>query len=92
MGESDRAIAALQKLLSIPYAGALARVRSLLRFSGSIRCSIRFGMIRASKNSSPRRTEIGGQIRRRGGQQSRRRAEAGNCFLRSIACTVMIVS
>ena len=50
MGESDRAIAALQKLLSIPYAGALpASVRSLPRCSGSIRCSIRCGMIRVSK-------------------------------------------
>ena len=53
MGEPDRAIAALQKLLSIPYAGALAETcRSLLRCSGSIRCSIRSGMIRASKNSA----------------------------------------
>ena len=50
MGEPDRAIAALQKLLSIPYSGALARTcRSLLRCSGSIRCSIRSGMIRVSK-------------------------------------------
>ena len=56
MGEPDRAIAALQKLLSIPYewrAGSEAR-RSLPRCSGSIRCSIRSGMIRASKNLSPR--------------------------------------
>ena len=54
MGEPDRAIAALQKLLSIPCTGALAAntCRSLLRCSGSIRCSIRSGMIRASKNSS----------------------------------------
>ena len=52
MGEPDRAIAALQKLLSIPYEGALASTcRSLLRCSGSIRCSIRSGMIRVSKNS-----------------------------------------
>ena len=52
MGEPDRAIAALQKLLSIPYNGALAAgCRSLLRCSGSIRCSIRFGMIRAFGNS-----------------------------------------
>ncbi len=54
MGEPDRAIAALQKLLSIPYEGALAGAacRSLPRCSGSIRCSIRSGMIRASKNSA----------------------------------------
>jgi len=58
MGEADRAIAALQKLLSIPYAGALVGT-PLLRCSGSIQCSIRCGMIRASKNSSlrPRRNE-----------------------------------
>ncbi len=95
MGEPDRAIAALQKLLSIPYEGALAAnvpltprsspawrrawgnptapsplyrncsrfrtrehslqtCRSLPRCSGSIQCSIRSGMIRASKNSPPR--------------------------------------
>ena len=56
MGEPDRAIAALQKLLSIPYtAHWLQACRSLPRCSGSIRCSIRSGMIRASKNSPPRR-------------------------------------
>ena len=57
MGEPDRAIAALQKLLSIPYSGRirLQACRSLLRCSGSIRCSIRSGMIRASKNSARRR-------------------------------------
>ena len=56
MGEPDRAIAALQKLLSIPYSGPLAwACRSLPRCSGSIRCSIRSGMIRVSKSSSPRR-------------------------------------
>ena len=54
MGEPDRAIAALQKLLSIPYGGACLARRSLLRCSGSIQCSIRSGMIRASRNSSPR--------------------------------------
>jgi hypothetical protein len=57
IGEADRAIAALQKLLSIPYDGALASgvplTPALLRSSDSIRCSIRFGMIRALKNSSP---------------------------------------
>ena len=53
MGEPDRAIAALQKLLSIPYSGATGcRRRSLPRCSGSIQCSIRSGMIRASKNSA----------------------------------------
>jgi tetratricopeptide (TPR) repeat protein len=56
MGESDRAIAAIEKLLSIPESGPLATAcRSLLRYSGSIPCSIRSGMIRASKNSSPRK-------------------------------------
>jgi serine/threonine protein kinase/Flp pilus assembly protein TadD len=51
MGEPDRAIAALQKLLSTPYAGlCLEAFRSLLRCFGSIPCSIRFGTIRASKN------------------------------------------
>ena len=73
MGEPDRAIAALQKLLSIPYAGALGETcRSLLRCSGSIRCSIRSGMIRASKNSarkSSRETILGDH--RRQTQQSR---------------------
>ena len=53
MGEPDRAIAALQKLLSIPsIARWLHTCRSLPRCSGSIRCSIRSGMIRASKNSA----------------------------------------
>jgi len=51
MGEPDRAIAALQKLLSIPYAGSLSTTMRLLpRCSGSIQCSIRCEMIRASKN------------------------------------------
>ena len=56
VGEPDRAIAALQKLLSMPDAGALRSktCRSLPRCSGSIQCSIRSGMIRDSKNS-PRR-------------------------------------
>ena len=55
MGEPDRAIAALQKILSIPYGGALVGAcRLLLHYFGSIRCSIRFAMIRASKNSPPR--------------------------------------
>ena len=55
-GEPDRAIAALQKLLSIPYdrRTGCETCRSLLRCSGSIRCSIRSGMIRASKNSAKR--------------------------------------
>jgi tetratricopeptide (TPR) repeat protein len=53
MGEPDRAIAVLQKLLSLPYEGPLGvTCRSLLRCSGSIRCSIRSGVIRASKNSA----------------------------------------
>ena len=58
MGEPDRAIAALQQVLSIPGTAHWTNTcRSLLRCSGSIRCSIRSGMIRASKNSSlrPRR-------------------------------------
>ncbi len=45
MGEPDRAIAALQKLLSIPHYGYSTR-RSLPLCSGSIRCSIRFETIR----------------------------------------------
>jgi tetratricopeptide (TPR) repeat protein len=59
MGEPDRAIAVLQKLLSLPYEGPLGvTCRSLLRCSGSIRCSIRSGVIRASKNSARKsRTE-----------------------------------
>ena len=56
IGEPDRAIAALQKLLSVPCAGALLQTcRSLLRCSGSIRCSIRCGMIHDSKKSSKKR-------------------------------------
>ena len=56
MGEPDRAIAALQKLLSIPDAwpAGSRTCRSLPRCSGSIRCSIRSGTIRASKNSAKR--------------------------------------
>ena len=54
MGEPDRAIAALQKLLSIPAVTDTAR-HLLPLCSGSIRCSIRSGMIRAFKKSSPRR-------------------------------------
>src|SRR5207248_9462823 len=50
-GEPDRAIAALQKLLSIPGAGHLSPnpYRSLVRCSASIRCSIRYATIRVSK-------------------------------------------
>jgi hypothetical protein len=52
LGEPDRAIAALQKLLSIPSEGALAsRVPLTPALLQSIQCSIRSGMIRASKNS-----------------------------------------
>ena len=52
---AERAIAALQKLLSIPYSGPLAsNVPLTPARSGSIRCSIRCGMIRVSKNSPPR--------------------------------------
>ena len=66
MGDPDRAIAALQKLLSIPCNGALAAAcRSLLRCSGSIRCSIRSGMIRASRNSAKRSSHrVGGCVAR----------------------------
>src|SRR5947207_15578763 len=54
MGEPDRAIVALQKLLSVPGEGALAEnIPLLLRCSGSIPCSIRSGMIRASKKLLP---------------------------------------
>ena len=54
MGEPDRAIAALRKLLSTPYEGPFAKRYPplLLRCSGSIQCSIRYGTIRASKNSA----------------------------------------
>ena len=54
MGEPDRAIAALQKLLSIPTRAHWVKCRLLPRCSGSIRCSIRSGTIRASKNSAKR--------------------------------------
>ncbi len=59
MGEPDRAIAALQKLLSISYAGFSGGLRSLLRCSGSIRCSIHSGVTRVFRNSPrrPRRNE-----------------------------------
>ena len=51
MGEPDRAIAALQKLLSIPYPALCLRTcRSLLRYSGSIRCSIHYGTINDFRN------------------------------------------
>lgn len=57
--EPERAIAALEKLLSTPYRGPLAWVRPLTRHcSGSIRCSIRCAMIRASRNS-PRQSNHG---------------------------------
>ena len=55
IGEPDRAIAALQKLLSMPGDLRLPKTcRSLPRCSGSIQCSIRSGTIRASKNSAKR--------------------------------------
>ncbi len=51
-GHPDRAIAALQKLLSIPYSSALAAsLPRILRCSGSTQCSICSGMIRAFKSS-----------------------------------------
>ena len=57
-GEPDRAITAIQKLLSIPSGGSLLRASRLRpRCSGSIRCSIRSGMIRASRKSSLARAE-----------------------------------
>jgi hypothetical protein len=52
MGEPDHAIAALQKLLSIPYEGALAANVPLPRCSSSIQCSIRSEKTHASKKSS----------------------------------------
>ena len=57
-GEPDRAITAIQKLLSIPSGGSsvLWASRLLPRCSGSIQCSIRSGMIRASKNSARKRS------------------------------------
>ena len=53
MGEPDRAIATLQKLRA--SACCLEVCPSLPRCSGSIQCSIRFGMIRASRNSPSRK-------------------------------------
>ena len=51
-GEANRAIAALQELLSISYAGPLGPVlHPLPPCFGSIRRSIRFGMIRVFKSS-----------------------------------------
>jgi hypothetical protein len=47
--EPDRAIAALQKLLSIPCDGALAQNVPLTPALLGSSCSIRFGTIRASK-------------------------------------------
>src|SRR5262249_14762745 len=53
-GDSDRAIAGLEKLLSIPYEGALALSLPLTPpCFASIRCSIQSGLIRASKGWSP---------------------------------------
>jgi hypothetical protein len=61
MGETDRAIAALQKILSIPYSSSLAsNVPLTPGRSGSIRCSIRYGMIRVF-NSSPRKRQNRGR-------------------------------
>jgi hypothetical protein len=56
MGEPERAVGALQKLLSTPYESPLnaANVPLTPALSGSIRCSIRSAAIRASKNSPPR--------------------------------------
>jgi len=53
VGEPDRAIAALQKLLSTPYAGPLAGGRAAHSCTAPARsdCSIRSGTIRASKSS-----------------------------------------
>ena len=54
MDEPDRSIAALRKLLSIPYEGPFLKGAppSLLRCSVSIPCSTRFAVTRASKNSA----------------------------------------
>jgi len=56
MGEPDRAIAALQRVLSLPYTGpaGIPLTPALLRLD---RCSICSEMIRASKNSSLRKRE-----------------------------------
>ena len=55
-GEPERALAALEKLLSIrtPVRLLLKTCRSLLRCSGSIQCSTRSEMIRGFKSSSDR--------------------------------------
>jgi hypothetical protein len=54
-GEPDRAIAALQKLLSLPYNGGLGALATHTRAApGSIQCSIRSGTIRVFRNSPSR--------------------------------------
>ena len=83
MGEPDRAIAALQKILSIPGNGALATgmglTPALLRFDPMFDPS---EVIRVFKNSlrlhrRQRTNEVTGRRR-----QPRRRTEAANCFVR----------
>ena len=58
-GEPDRAVAALQKLLSIPYEGALPVGNAPLPLPcfGSIQCLIHCEMLRTSRNSFHLRTE-----------------------------------
>jgi|SRR5215472_3136262 len=52
-GESDRAIALLQKLLLIPHAGAFPRYTPLTLAVLRLQCSIRFEKIRVSRNWLP---------------------------------------
>jgi hypothetical protein len=66
-GEPDRAIAALQKLLSLPYNGGLGALAAHTRAApGSIQCSIRSGTIRVFRNSPSRPRRRCRQITRRG--------------------------
>ena len=65
-GEHDRALEAIEKLLSIPYAGPMSENMPLTpALSGSIQCSIRCGAIHGSKKSSPRLRKINSQKPRR---------------------------
>src|SRR5437868_9457100 len=56
------------------------RARSLLHFSGSIQCSIRCGMIRASKNSLRLHLRRLTNKPTQGHHRSRRQAKATICF------------
>ncbi len=76
MGEPDRAVAALQKLVSIPYAGALASAPltpALLRLDpmfDSLRNDPRFQKLVASPTLKKDKTQPGGSTKRRHGRQN----------------------